>query len=535
MSTVFQTTATAAAALEFSLNTNPDPIRVSPTTGDVERADLVIVASRRESKAIECNKITVTIPTGPNSPDLALDLTGIDPQISLKDWTATTDATAKTITFAPTSGHATISRDEGVTIQLMGLRINRQVGSAPLLIRVYSREAGNNGAFQPDLTTLEIGKFPANFYLRNLKADPLIIDNGDKVDLTWEAGGVSSLRLLYDTADINVLGQSKYSLSEGKVTNTTVFYLRATVQIGNNTVERILSTTVAVRIPDLEVGNLFIRGGISNLRYSVNTSEPWTQSRVDGNFFGDSTPTLFTYNNQLHCVSSNFASQSGAPRWATLDRDTWREVPTDLPPGAAESDFVEFNNTLYCIYRTPDNAMYQTSRALGQLAWSAPALITATSWTTTHKPALAASSSGMTCLFRSPTGGILFATYKPESSSWGNAGTTLMKSTHAPAVATGLAEPYWAYRAENGEIRVGLLKLLGAPPVAIPGVRSSDGPALVAHQGGLCCAYQGEDGNLQYTTRLFDSWTPPTDISPLPAATAPALASFDGQLHAVYR
>ena len=263
MSTVHQSAdtnndATAATDLAFSLNPDPDPIRVSPATGTVETADLVIVASRRSSEAIECNKIVIVVPTGPNSPDLALDLEGIDAQTSLTDWTATTNAQAKTITFLPTAGHATIGRDEGITLQLMGVRINRQVGTAPLTIHVYSRVAGDEADFMPNTTTLEIGKFPADFYLRYLIADPLIIDNGGTVTLRWEAGGVSSLRLLYDTADVNVLDKNTYRVDN--VSHTTVFYLRATVQVGNGTAERILSTTVTVNQPDLDVGNLTVHG-----------------------------------------------------------------------------------------------------------------------------------------------------------------------------------------------------------------------------------------------------------------------------------
>ena len=538
-STILQTTVTsdedptaAATALEFSLNTDPDPIRVSPSTGDVERADLVIVASRRSSEAIECNKITVTIPTGPNSPDLALDLTGIDPQTSLTDWTATTDAAAKTITFAPTSGHATISRDEGITIQLMGLRINRQVGTAPLVIRVYSRLA-DDGDFLPDTTTLDIGKFPADFYLRNLIADPLIIDNGESVKLTWEAGGVSSLRLLYDTTDVNVLGLSTYPVNN--VSHTTVFYLRATVQVGNNTAERTLSTTVTIRVPDLDVGNLFIRGDISNLRHSTNTRNPWTQSHVRG-LFSYSMPTLFKYNGHMHCVGREFQSRN--PRWVTLHGDIWSEVPTSLPPAACEdAAFLEFGDMLYCVYRTPDDAMYQTTGTAdptqpGQLAWSTPSRITAANWTTTHRPALTWWGPALYCAFRHPDGSVYYSLSFPGQ-QWPNAKRSVARTTHAPAAASAPIGAYYAYRSEDGALYVAQMTETGAP-APIPGARTSEGPALAPYLTGLCCAYRSESGKPQYATFLLN-WTPAADISPLLTADAPALASLDGKLHAVYR
>jgi hypothetical protein len=171
------------------------------------------------------------------------------------------------------------SKDRGITVQLMGVRINAQVGSAPVLLAVEWSEVGEDH-WQTGTTVFDVGKFPADFYLRNLIAKPLIIDNGGAVDLTWEVGGASSLRLLYDTADINVLGQTTYPVNS--VRHTTVFYLRATVQVGTNTAERILSTNVTIRVPDLEVQNLTVRGRIAVLRgtrtasTSLGTTSPYT-------------------------------------------------------------------------------------------------------------------------------------------------------------------------------------------------------------------------------------------------------------------
>lgn len=250
----------SSAPLHFDLNTNPDPVRISPSSGDPQRADIILVGSRRSATAIECRKIAVVVPTGTNSPDLTSDLTSVSAQISLPDWTPTTNTATKTITFTPASGHAEIGRDQGVTVQLMGMRINEVVGNAVLRIDIEWREAGYDDPWATDTTEFDIGKFPASFHVDNFIAEELVIDNRGSVKLNWEASGVSSLRLLYDVADINVMNMTTFTVNT--VTHTTVFYLRATIQVGNNTVERILSTTVTVRVPDLEVGNLTVRGGL---------------------------------------------------------------------------------------------------------------------------------------------------------------------------------------------------------------------------------------------------------------------------------
>jgi hypothetical protein len=271
MTTIPQYTATAVTTIDgsvtnspplhFDLNTDPDPVRVSPSSGTPQRADFVLVGSRRSATPIECRKITVTVPTGNNSPDLTPDLTSAAADCSLPGWTPVTNNAAKTITFTPASGHSEIGRDQGVTVQLMGMRINTEIGSAPLRIDVEWREAGYDDPWETGTTVFDIGKFPPSFHLANFAAEQLIIENSGSVKLNWEASGVSSLRLLYDAADINVMNLSTYPVNN--ITRTTVFYLRATVQVGTNTVERTLSTTVTVLIPDLDVGRLTVHGEIA--------------------------------------------------------------------------------------------------------------------------------------------------------------------------------------------------------------------------------------------------------------------------------
>ncbi|MEV6217623.1 hypothetical protein [Nocardia sp. NPDC051833] len=196
------------------------------------------------------------MPTGPNASDLTPDITSIAPQISLKDWTPRTDPTAKTITFTPTAEYTVIGRDEGVTIQLMDARINSVVGSSLLAIAMEWREVDGDGVWETGSVAINVGKFPPDFVLENFTADQLIIDNGDSVRLTWAAGGVSSLKLLYDVAEIDVTNKATYTAPN--ITRTTVFYLRGTVQEGNGTVERTLSVTVTVRVPDLTVRRLTV-------------------------------------------------------------------------------------------------------------------------------------------------------------------------------------------------------------------------------------------------------------------------------------
>ncbi|MGF6886878.1 hypothetical protein ABIA39_005367 [Nocardia sp. GAS34] len=303
--------------LHFDLNTDPDPVRISPSSNDMRTADFVLVGSRRSASAIECRKITLTVPAGSTSPDLTPDLNSATAQISLPGWTPVTNTATKTITFTPASGHAEIGRDQGVTVQLMGMRINTVVGSAPLRIDLEWREAGSGDVWDTGTVVFDIGKFPADFHLANFMAEPLIIDNNGAVKLNWEASGASSLRLLYDAADINVLNLDTYPVNN--VTHTTVFYLRATVQVGTNTVERILSTTVTVRTPDLEVANLRVLGEI------IMPSPPPVLSVKPELGVDDGHPLENILDDDLETY---FQSKGRALKlyWVRLDYDTVRPI-----------------------------------------------------------------------------------------------------------------------------------------------------------------------------------------------------------------
>ncbi|MFF7250546.1 hypothetical protein ACFZBU_42530 [Embleya sp. NPDC008237] len=253
--------AAAGTVLVYEPTTLPDPVRVSPAEGAVERANLVFVGSRHLGSGIEANKLTAYIPTGTASAELALDLTGITAQTSLPGWTATSDPAGQRIVFAPPSGVATIEPGQGLTIQLDGIRINRVVGSAPVILELSYRTVGTS-AWKTDRTTFGIGKFPADFYLRELTAEPRVVGNGGTVKLTWEASAGATYKLLYGgAAEIDVTAVRTYDVPN--VRASTMFYLRGTTQSGNNPVERTLSTGVTVDEPDLVVRTLTVRDTIT--------------------------------------------------------------------------------------------------------------------------------------------------------------------------------------------------------------------------------------------------------------------------------
>ncbi|GLW16633.1 hypothetical protein Stsp01_33760 [Streptomyces sp. NBRC 13847] len=244
--------------LAYTLTTSPDPLKASPENPQApeERGELHIVGSRHSGTPADVQWIRVKVPAGPMSPDLASDLAKVTPRISLSGWTARLDAAAKEFVFSPSAGHAPIGPDTGFTIQLSEIPVNRKVGTSPITITESSRTGSS--AFQSRTVAFNVGKFPADFYLRNLICTPLVINNGGDVTLTWERSANATYELLYGDTNLDVTKDTTKRITNVK--SDTTFYLRGTTGDASNPVVRILSAQVSVLKPDLEIGNLIVHG-----------------------------------------------------------------------------------------------------------------------------------------------------------------------------------------------------------------------------------------------------------------------------------
>ncbi|WP_221355293.1 hypothetical protein [Streptomyces beigongshangae] len=244
--------------LSYSVSSTPSPLKASPENPQApeEIGEVIISVARQSGTPADVEWIRVQVPAGTMAPDLATDLNKISPRISLTGWTVRLDAAAKEFVCAPTGSHAPIGPDTGFTIQLSDIPVSRKVGTAPITVTERSREG--NAAFQDRTTVFNLGKFPADFYLRNFLCEPSIIANGGDVKLTWERSANATYELLYPGVDRDVTNRTSLDI-EGIKSDTT-FYLRATTGDPTNPVVRILTTQVTVLRPDVEVGSLTVHG-----------------------------------------------------------------------------------------------------------------------------------------------------------------------------------------------------------------------------------------------------------------------------------
>jgi hypothetical protein len=275
---------TTAAAdeplLSYTVTTTPSPLKASPENPQApeETGEIVIAIARQSGTPADAEWIKVKIPAGTMAPDLAIDLAKISPRITLTGWTVRLDTAAKEFVFSPAAGHTPIGPDTGFTIQLSDIPMSRKVGTSPVTVTERSRTGSS--AFQNRVTVFQLGKFPADFYLRNFQCEPSVIHNGGNVELTWERSANATYELLYSDVNRDVTNRSNLPL-EG-IRSDTTFYLRATTGDPTNPVTRILSTQVTVLKPDLDVGSLTVHG-------TLTANGPIT---ANGTVTSDSTLTL---------------------------------------------------------------------------------------------------------------------------------------------------------------------------------------------------------------------------------------------------
>ncbi|MFF3430351.1 hypothetical protein ACFYW3_27380, partial [Streptomyces sp. NPDC002602] len=174
-------------------------------------------------------------------------------------------------------------------------------------------------------TVFNLGKFPADFYLRNFLCEPSIINNGGDVKLTWERSANATYELLYGDIDRDVTNRTSLDI-EGIKSDTT-FYIRATTGDPTNPVVRIISAQVTVLKPDLEIGNLTVHGAVQMMQ-NINLATPpqhWktyeTTAPSDGFLFV--TCPLGTVDVDVDQFSASLGSERrtatlAAPKGATI-------------------------------------------------------------------------------------------------------------------------------------------------------------------------------------------------------------------------
>ncbi|MEU4745823.1 hypothetical protein AB0G02_35910, partial [Actinosynnema sp. NPDC023658] len=246
--------------LAVDVSTNPDPLRISPSSGDPVTADLMVIVSLAADTPVECRSFTLTLRVGDSETDLVSSLSGVSARTSVEGWQGTVNAAAGTVTFAPRSGspaQMTFDAETGVTLQVMNLPVNQRIGLSQVDVTASWRTVGTSD-WQQQTTRPQLGKFPLGFHLRSFIAEPQSIPRGGAVTLRWDASAATYLSLQYD-GDLHPVTDTS-SVTISGIAQTTTFHLKAGAQDGAGRVERTLSQMVYV--PDFAqtAGRIIVHG-----------------------------------------------------------------------------------------------------------------------------------------------------------------------------------------------------------------------------------------------------------------------------------
>ena len=250
--------------LRYAISTNQDPIQASDKTGD-SLLTLQIVVSNSTHKLIECQSISFSFLQGTDAKDLFSDSTGIGTSAP-KGWSLSQSGSLFTATPATTKD-GQIGAD-GVTFVLSNIQVNQQPGTTDMTItEVTTSSTGTQ--------EIPLAKFPMQFEVGQLTAQPPIVDQGDNTTLFWSGsddGAVYQLQYADENGDTITISHPKgepdqplpatgnYEIDSLQVTPVMNFYLIVTLTIAGQdrplTAQR--SCPVTVKLPKPAINSFSI-------------------------------------------------------------------------------------------------------------------------------------------------------------------------------------------------------------------------------------------------------------------------------------
>ena len=234
--------------LDYAINTTPDPLQASPSTGNPNLTTLTLVVSNSSGDIIPCKSITLSFRVGTNAEDFCSDPTGIS-STAPTGWSVTQQGGQ--FTYTPQTPQYGQIGGGGLSIQLAGIKVNQQPGTSCLQILEVASDlnALPPAPEQERSLSLPLSKFPSEFSLGEFSANPAIVNAGGSTVLAWNGSGNSGnykvqYEIEYVDSDGNkvtishVKGEPTQPLPptgnytvDGLETNPTTFYLIVTVQV----------------------------------------------------------------------------------------------------------------------------------------------------------------------------------------------------------------------------------------------------------------------------------------------------------------
>jgi hypothetical protein len=252
-----------ATLLRYDLTTNPFPLQASPETGNLNAAQLTVVASNPAPLTpVTLQGLIITFPIGPNSTALTQDAIGIGP-VPPAGWTLKETqypAGAVQYLFYPAKGEGSV-KGAGLSFIFNNVELNSQPGTVEVQVM-----EGSGDCMPPDCPTqsLYITKFPNGWGEVQLwtNPDPPVVPPDGSVTLNWAGPAGATYQLQYYTPRDGIVvvptsGQPPLS-NKGKyppdgdpplqLDQTTTFYMSVEESLDNQKYSAQQQVTATVEV-----------------------------------------------------------------------------------------------------------------------------------------------------------------------------------------------------------------------------------------------------------------------------------------------
>ncbi|HYW11884.1 MAG TPA: hypothetical protein VE871_08005 [Longimicrobium sp.] len=171
--------------------TSPDPLQAS-----VKNAILTLAVSNPGAQVVTVTRLVVTLPVGTNAKNLTADATGV--QIGVPDgWQASNAAGSITLTPSGAAGEVSTA---GLAFTFAAIAVNAQVGLCT--VTIHETASSPSGSAGERTASIGLPKFPAQFQVSDLQANPLDVPSGGSTTLMWAGTGTqATYTLQYQPAD----------------------------------------------------------------------------------------------------------------------------------------------------------------------------------------------------------------------------------------------------------------------------------------------------------------------------------------------
>lgn len=180
--------------LTYAVSWEPDPIQASGADEDYSFLTLTIVVSNTTSKVIDCQSITFGFLPGKSAKDLFTDASFGTSSFNA-GWSINNDGGF--VTATPKTPDDEKIGGDGLTFVLSNIKVNQQPGTTSMTITETTGDG--TGTLKCPLQ-----KFPQQFEVGDLTADPVAVDYEGSTTLFWNStSSGATYKIEYQDADGN--------------------------------------------------------------------------------------------------------------------------------------------------------------------------------------------------------------------------------------------------------------------------------------------------------------------------------------------